>query len=226
MKKMKLGVAIPCYKNHIPLLKRCLDSIEAQTCHPDLVVVHCSSSEENDIPLFSYTFQLRIITIPFKLNAAQNRNCAAAVLCDEGCTFLSFFDADDEMHPQRLEAIQYAVTQYRETKFIVHSFHIVNENQHPSFIKYDIFDIRYNQLVDLDHINGIGIQGHPDCIVAHGHVSVSKDVFEAIGFPEALYFSKEGEMGGIEDSIFCRNAIRMEGCKTVYLTDQLSKYYC
>jgi hypothetical protein len=64
---MKIGVAVPCYYEHIPNLMYLLDSIESQTCRPDKVEVSCSSTRE----LFEtkqYSFPLEIMKIEIICN--------------------------------------------------------------------------------------------------------------------------------------------------------------
>ena len=104
---MKIGVAIPAYVGHIEKLFQLLDSIQSQTIIPDEVVVSCSSTKKTDFELNcyieklkKYTFSLEIITSEEKKNAAQNRNIAASKLSD--VDYITFIDADDVMHPQRI----------------------------------------------------------------------------------------------------------------------------
>jgi glycosyltransferase involved in cell wall biosynthesis len=117
-----IGVAIPCYRYHIPALRRCLDSIEQQTVYPVSVVISCSSSYQDEIPDYDYSFPLKVIVWNEKKNAAENRNIAATeLLQNEHVRFLNFFDADDEMHPRRLEII---VNSFTDPKIdiVLHSY--------------------------------------------------------------------------------------------------------
>ena len=99
---MKIGVAIPAYIGHINRLFELLDSIEKQTRLPDKVVVSCSSTREFNNNK-TYSFPLQIIVTEERQNAAQNRNIAASNLMD--MDFITFIDADDIMHPQRVEVL-------------------------------------------------------------------------------------------------------------------------
>ena len=100
-----IGVAVPCYHGHVNILKNLLDSIEKQTRKPDMVVVSCSGV--NDTPYYQeqYSFPLKIIANPNKMNTATNRNIAAKMLDTD---IISYIDADDQMHFQRLEIIEKA----------------------------------------------------------------------------------------------------------------------
>ena len=99
---MKLGVAIPCFINHIEQCYVLLESINQQTRIPDQVVVSCSSSKETDFIKREYKFPLIVITTEDKQIAAQNRNAAAKLLDTD---IIAFMDADDIMHPQRIEIL-------------------------------------------------------------------------------------------------------------------------
>jgi glycosyltransferase involved in cell wall biosynthesis len=123
---MKIGVAIPAYIGHIERLFNLLDSIQNQTVIPDKVVVSCSSSKNSDFELDcyleklqQYTFSLEIITSEEKKNAAQNRNIAASKLSD--VDYITFIDADDVMHPQRIE-ILLNVFQLHESDIVLHNY--------------------------------------------------------------------------------------------------------
>jgi glycosyltransferase involved in cell wall biosynthesis len=212
---MRIGVAIPCYKNHIFPLVRCLDSIEAQTVNPDQVVVSCSSCTPDDLPELKYSFPLRVVTTEERKNAAQNRNIAAAALDTE---IISFFDADDEMHPQRLEAIRDAFISYRPCDIVLHSFLIGEEELTREYIRYTTFDKRYDTL----RRSPTGCAVHaPDwsARIAHGYVSVSKFVASRIQFKE----DPGSEFR--EDALFCGDVLAMTGVRSVYLSNPLGRYY-
>jgi glycosyltransferase involved in cell wall biosynthesis len=211
---MHIGVAIPCYKYHILALIRCLDSIEAQTVKPDQVVVSCSSSKLDDLPEFKYSFPLRVITTEEKKNAAQNRNIAASHLDTE---IVSFFDADDEMHPQRLEAIRDAFLSYRPCDIVLHSFWEGEENNR-DYMRYTTFDKRYDTLRRAP--TGCAIHA-PDwsARLHHAQASVSKFICSRVQFKEDPGSERR------EDALFCGDVLAMPNVRSVYITNPLSKYY-
>ena len=114
-----IGIAICAFYGHILPLKKALESIEGQTKKPDMVIVSCSSCEQKDIPYTPqmYSFPLMIITHRDKKNAAQNRNFAAELLQTD---IICFFDADDIMHPQRIEIIHNCFMTY-DIKLFLHN---------------------------------------------------------------------------------------------------------
>ena len=114
-----IGIAIPCYIGHLDKLKVLLKSIEDQTVLPDKVVVSCSSTkrEHIDIDESEYTYPLMIITHEHKMNASQNRNCAASHLDTD---IITFFDADDIMHVQRNQCIISGFNSCANTYALIH----------------------------------------------------------------------------------------------------------
>jgi glycosyltransferase involved in cell wall biosynthesis len=211
-----IGVVIPCYKFHIPMLKRCLDSIEAQTVKPHEVIVACSSCKSSDIPFstYNYSFTLRILPRPERRNAAENRNYAASFLTTD---ILSFFDADDEMHPQRLEAITRAFEQTPGLDIVLHSFLEGDETAKP-FDMYTSFEMKPQTLRKAP--TGCAIYTpNWNARIHHSQVSVSRFAYGRIQFKEDPGNERR------EDAIFCGDILGMEGCQNVYIANALSKYY-
>jgi hypothetical protein len=116
---MKIGVAIPCYYGHINNLFILLDSIQKQTILPDKVVVSCSST-----PFFEnkniYSFPLEIMVTEERKTAAQNRNICVSKLLD--MDYISFIDADDIMHIQRIELLL-EVFKRNNVDIILHNYY-------------------------------------------------------------------------------------------------------
>ena len=113
--EMILAICIPVYEQHVPHLERLLESLKQQTRIPERVVVSASSIkpggaaatilrrlEEREFP-----FSLTILATEKAQTSGTNRNLAAdaATSLSPPLDILSFFDADDEMHPRRCEAI-------------------------------------------------------------------------------------------------------------------------
>lgn len=209
---MKIGVAIPCYYGHIPHLMYLLDSIESQTHRPDKVVVSCSSTTE----LFetkNYSFPLEIIITEDYKNAAQNRNIAASKLMD--MDYITFIDADDIMHPQRIE-ILLKVFQETACGIILHNF-LINDS---SFIPIEHIDMRINELAQcysgcIRHIDFFKYQSE---MIHHSQSSIKKYIFDIVKYPEEKeYYSRE-------DCVFCYRVFSIPNIKNVYISNPLSIY--
>lgn len=210
---MRIGVAIPCFDKHIPQCIKLLQSLQEQTRRPDMVAVSCSSYTQNDFVIPACSFPIKVFVTDQKQNASTNRNRAARELDTD---IICFFDADDDMHPQRLEIIGYAF-ESQKTDIFMHSYYQGDECTAP----YSYFHIN-----DIYLIRNMLHQCISGCIaydyiqrITHGHVSVSRDIFYHIQFPE------EQESQGREDCVFCYNVFGLPFIQSVYCPIALSKYY-
>ena len=209
---MRLGLAIPCYKHHIPLLKRCLDSIEQQTRKPDEVVVSCSSSLLSDIPEYNYSFSLVILPAEERQNAAKNRNIAAAHLTTE---LISFFDCDDVMHPQRLEYI-YESFQKSNCRIVLHSYFDGQEENEKPFELYESCQTVENRLRRAPSGCAI-LEGHSR--IHHSQGSIQRSILDQVQFKEGIEYERK------EDAVFCGDVLALPNITSVYIVNKLSKYY-
>ena len=213
-----IGVAIPCYIKHIPKLLQLLDSIENQTRKPDVVSISCSSTKEEDFPkLRGYGFAVLVTTTPERRNAGQNRNVAARRLDTD---LISFFDADDHMHPQRIEGLMIAFSE--PCDIVLHSFFEEKDALTP-YPKIDKFTILRDELKQcssgcivlntrVHHI--VNSPAH----IHHAQVTVAREIFEESPFSE----EKDHEVK--DDCVFCHRIFSLPGVQTAYLAHPLSKY--
>ena len=216
---MKLGVAIPCYKYHIPVLKRCLDSIEQQTRKPDVVVVSCSSSLPADVAEYrnKYSFTLYIQTHRKRMNAAENRNYAATLLHGMDCDLISFFDCDDEMHPQRVKAIEHAFNALEGCQLVMHNYlHAPSELAAP-FELYQTIEISMNMLQRAPS-GCVVFKSNWNTLLHHSQVTIAKELWEQVRFREG----KEEERK--EDALFCGDCMLLSP-PNIYIANPLSKYF-
>jgi len=209
-----VGIAICCYQGHIPHLKRLLDSIERQTRRPDQVVVSCSSSRPEDIPYRQedYSFPFEIRTCEERRNAAQNRNRAAAELTTD---VVSFFDADDTMHPQRIDFIYRCFTEH-DVVLMLHNIEIepdtgFMEYGHPVFLLNSLSRCPWGSTIVTLPL----YQSH----IANGHVSVLRTILREFQYQESV------AMQGREDTVFSTDIIVAYPTRTAYCNYKLSKYY-
>jgi len=151
-----------------------------------------------------------------KKNAAQNRNIAASKLSD--MDYITFIDADDVMHPQRIE-ILLKVFQEHDSDIILHNYFIEVTFEKNLFKKIDTNEIyiRANSLRQhwsgcIEHIN------YMDAGIHHSQVSVKNDIFNKIKFPEETEFNRK------EDCIFCHRVFNLPNIKNAYIANKLSYY--
>jgi len=203
-----IGIAIPCYNKHIPKLLELLDSIDAQTRKPDLVSISCSSTDEFP-ELRKYGFGVVVSTCKERRNAGQNRNIAARRLTTD---LISFFDADDHMHPQRIEGLLVAFNQ--QCDIALHSYSEGEETKIP-YKHIDTFSIIRNKLVQAP--SGC-IYLDPYSRIHHSQVTVRREIFERSPFTG----EKENDLK--DDCVFCYKIFSMPGVTSAYLPYPLSKY--
>lgn len=208
---MKIGVAVPCFIGHIPLLYDLLDSIEQQTRLPDKVVVSCSSSNQFECAK-KYSFDLEIICTTDRLCTAKNRNIAIKHL--EEMDYITVFDADDIMHPQRIDSLLRVFTEY-DVDIILHNFSFENNLQ-----PFENLNVRINSLMQCYSgcIRHIDFYSFNHQHIHHGQVSVKKGVSDKVKFPEEIEFTKR------EDSVFCHRVFGLENIKNAYISNVLSYY--
>lgn len=198
-----IGVAVPCYKGHIQYLPRLLECLASQTRQPDQVVISCSSVDEDAIKrleqLPQHPFEVLIIPIEGYKNASMNRNIAASVLKTD---LISFFDADDLMHPKRLAMIEHA---YNTTlcDVVFHNYCSMRDE----FPSYEGAELKI-----LDPGTP------PRDATQHAHLTIRRQIFEQVKFPEGKIFEN------MEDTAYARLITSSSLVIAVYLANVLSKY--
>jgi glycosyltransferase involved in cell wall biosynthesis len=224
-----IGVAIPCYIHHIHKLKSVLDSIQNQTTKPSHVVVSCSSTPDDNkdvadlIQTYSPFFQLEILTTTKRKNAAENRNIASRYLHTD---IISYMDADDVMHPQRLEYILYAF-EHSDCSIVLHSYDVGNRSLPLEFMMHNKPVFEYGKLARAPSGCAVHIDDYTKRI-HHAHSSISYDVFSRIQYREESSFNRipgvQGS-GGCEDSLFCGDVLQNVFLKNAYIPMTLSLYF-
>jgi glycosyltransferase involved in cell wall biosynthesis len=108
---MKISVCIPCIEEHIIYLRGCLSSIYTQSQTPDEIVLVisniCDAARVNayieDLLLEFPNIATTVKYILDKQFAGENRNHAISIASGD---IISFIDADDIMHKDRLNIIK------------------------------------------------------------------------------------------------------------------------
>lgn len=213
---MKIGVAIPCYYGHINNLFLLLDSIDEQTILPNKVVVSCSSTDRLEITK-KYKFYLDIIIINEKQNAAQNRNIASSKLLD--MDYVTFIDADDIMHPQRIEILLKAIQTY-DSDIILHNYQTNMFSDGNMFKPIEGINMRNNTLIQAESGCITHVYGYDDRIdkIHHSQSTVKTWVLHKIKFPE------ESVCHAKEDSVFCHRVFSLPDIKHTYISNPLTYY--
>jgi len=208
---MRLGIAIPCYNNHIPHLLTLLETIENQTRKPDCVSISCSSTQADEFPsLTNYSFPIKVAIFPGRKNTAENRNIAFKAFADVDA--VSFFDADDLMHPQRLEFIELALE--KGTDIVLHNYTM---NEVKQFVLYETANIIYDQLAKAS--SGCAyLKTQWDAPIHHSQVTVRRSVLNTVQFNEEKAYERR------EDSIFCGHVLALPTVRSAYISEQLSYY--
>ena len=206
-----VGLAVPCYGPHIVKLLPLLQSIEAQTRQPDHVVISCSGARYDDIAhlIGDWPFRLDIHTSAQRRNAAQNRNLAARALTTE---LVSYVDADDTMHPQRLEILA-QVFEATGVNIVLHGSLSPPGDEYAS---------PFHQLYPPwpATVNAPGAK-HPAgsrFAPVHGHATVTRDLAQSVGQPENLSFERR------EDSEFIDMLLTKPGVRSAFVDLGLTKY--
>jgi hypothetical protein len=213
---MKIGIAVPCYHGHINKLYELLDSIENQTRLPNKVVVSSSSTKNIDI-IKKYRFDLAVIVMEEKKNAAQNRNIAASQLND--MDYITFIDADDIMHPQRIEVLLDTFQKY-DSDIILHNFSMNKANDTQVFNQIQDINVRTHTLIKSWSGCITHICGYDDSLdkIHHSQVSIKSNIFDKVKFPEETKFNRK------EDCVFCYRVFSLPNIKNAYIQNELSYY--
>ena len=210
---MKIGVAIPCFDKHLTYLFLLLDSIEAQTVMPDKVCVSCSSTATFPSSR-KYSFPLEIVLTNEKRNAAQNRNIAMDRLRE--MDYISFMDADDIMHPQRIEVLR-NVFEEQNCQMILHNY---QNGTNTEFRPVEDIEVRVNTMKPTVSGGTTHIEHHKflQQHIHHSQVSVQRSILDLVRFPEEPEFHRR------EDSAFCNRVIKLPNVNHVYIVNALSYY--
>lgn len=204
-----IGVAIPCYVNHLPLLLELFDSIENQTLLPNKVVVSCSSTNPHEElkNIKKYSFPYEIIYTTENKNVSSNRNIAINNLLD--MEYITFIDADDIMHPQRIEMI---MRTFEETNgdIILHNYSCRNELKFINNLQYKINELFISRCKCIT--SNYNYQIH------HAQSTVRRYILEFVKYRE------ENEYIYKEDCKFCEEVFTLPNVVNVYITNELSWY--
>lgn len=224
---MIISLCIPCVDKHIPLLKNLLNTFEKFSRKPDNIIISLSPrylkiNLNNEKIFLEKTYSnVKVIVQKNRTNSAMNKNFASE-LVEEG--IISFIDADDIIHPQRFELIEYVFNIKPNTRMLLHNLISTNKSRDYSLKQFEPIDINkiflYNDL-ESQKLGVVSkkyeerekkIFGHNYCC---GPVTIHKDVIKKIKFKDISY---------AEDAIFVTDVNREYNGDCVYINPKLMDY--
>lgn len=208
-----IGVAIPCYEPHHYLINGLVDNAIAQTRRPDRVVISCSSWQENSRrDMICGGIPITILYWKRPIVQAENRNIAAREL---GTDIITFLDADDLMHPRRLE---YMLRAFEESKcdVIVHDYQWIKEGSNIPFADEPVMNLTDDVIVKKPYEVGCMLENGEQPF-HHAHLGITKEAFSKVQFPINAVFYR------IEDSVYLGMLVDSQ-MKIRYLANKLSQY--
>lgn len=119
-----ISVVVPCIPRDKPHLDTLIWTINNQTVLPNEIVIAISETSDAEAKallreLVPLTYiPLIVVGSKDKLSAGINRNRGVEA---SSCSRISFFDADDQMHPDRIRLIQEAFDVYN-ARCVIHDF--------------------------------------------------------------------------------------------------------
>jgi glycosyltransferase involved in cell wall biosynthesis len=201
---MSISVVIPCHIKDINCISNILTDLNNQTRKPDEILIFIKPV--NDGKLFDYfrkfidkDIKLDIITNIENTTIGYSKN-----RCIEKSNFdiICAMDADDRVHPQKLEIIDLIFSKMVECDVVVHNY-VINDTSHFSNL-FDLEKIDIEKCYTDNIFWGVLTETHPK--IHHAHCSVRKKVFEKYSFEESW------EKLGMDDSLFLNTICKNEYC--------------
>lgn len=235
-----ISIVIPCYPPHIDHLDNTFQNILNQTVLPDEVIVAISetSGELRDELLdrfskyFNNKIRFDVVSSIRKQNPGTNRNMGVTVAKSE---YVMFIDADDDIHPLKIEATQYYLEKF-QPNLLLHSLllNFDRERYLSSNINYTEAIIFDNKQIHKDtfgdppkrdrnreikkrkggHSIGLASDNIYYKCVTHGYATVKREIFDSFGYTSL----RNGE-----DGVFVRDVLWNKG-GVVYVTVPLLNY--
>jgi glycosyltransferase involved in cell wall biosynthesis len=213
-----IGVAVPCYSGHAHYIPSLLQNITTSTVKPDEIVISCSSSLTDRTDYFECnSVPVTILYSTRRLNQSTNRNRAAKLLKSD---LISFIDADDLMHPRRIELLLETFQKYPDISVVYHNYshdHI-SARENPFWEEPEL-KVLPNKLVKDPIAHGLMVLTDPLRQYGHhhAHVTVRREVFDTFKFDEdwSAYRIEDSTYGAL---LFANNV------PMLYLHNKLSRY--
>ena len=184
-----------------------------QSRRPDYVVISCSSWTSDEIKnMICGGIPITILYWKRRIVQAENRNIAAASL---GTDIITFIDADDLMHPRRLEFILEAF-QKTHCDVIVHGYQNIKYGKNEPFEEEPELKLTDDVIVKNPTQPGCMTENR-DKPFHHAHIGITKEAFSRFQYPiEERYYR-------MEDSVYLATLVQ-NGMNIRYLDNKLSQY--
>jgi glycosyltransferase involved in cell wall biosynthesis len=218
---LPISVCIPAIPRDVEsgCLDELISSIKRQTVSADEVIISLSNATYPEASRIREHAQETIAPVPVKVVRAteiyvQGKSRNNAVLASTA-ELISFIDADDKMHPHRLEVIREAFRKNKDLQVFLHgyideSFEMPNDGDEYQWeSKSMLTGLSKHVLIGKEEICESEVrsrsqphsQPHLDLPVHHAHVTVKRSVFEKYIYDESP------EAYRVEDSLFVRNVV-------------------
>ena len=161
-------ICVPCIPRDLILVNELLETIDNQTLPPRRVVIALSeTSSPAGTTLQTYLqhlhpqYELLVISTIERQNAGQNRNRCRKEAVGK---YVSWFDADDRMLPQRLQIIMSTFQAYPYLDTVVHTF------LYPSFQYAELLTVFHIQLTEAIRFYDNSMEGEGGYLMpVNGH---------------------------------------------------------
>ena len=242
-----ISCIIPCIPEHLVCLEYLLLDYSKNTILPTEVIVSLSGVYKIDKTILNTTIKKYEAILPNVvfliherlLNRADNRNIAI-----DSCKYelITFSDADDRVHPQRIETLLYFF-QNHDIDCLIHSYTLTNCVKNGNNTEHCIFcknkNRQYNTLYDFGNIDFVDSEcirniNFPDSSITpdvkniigwntkykqihphHGFSTVRRSVLDTVRF-NSKYIRGQ-------DSLFCQEVV-YHGYKTMLVDADLMIY--
>lgn len=207
---LTITIGIPCIPRDITKLDRLFKSIENQTHKPLEVILALSEVTKDNADIYEkeynnkYSFKIKIVSTEEQCYAAKNRN---RIIPHINGDLISFIDADDAMHPERLEKISEIFKEYNNMDGLLHT-HSLDYKRFPKLQKYpkiyylsDVYKMvketeNKHLYIQPDHLNNNELSE-----LHHGHITCKTNIFNFIKYNESNKYRRG------QDSLLVRDIV-------------------
>lgn len=153
-----LSVIIPCY-NAEDTIKRCLDSILAQTyTNFEIVVIDDGSQDSTAEILHEYSQQ------DIRVKAYHFQNAGVSIARQRGISlangeYVIFVDSDDSIQEKLLENISNVISTYNSPEIIRYQSNLFNDASYKDHQRYNFYDSEKSSLSGMSALKAWSIPG-------------------------------------------------------------------